>query len=339
MTHARYMPQRSADGPSTGQSEHTTSGAKKGHPPIQLGIFAKTFLRPTFAGVLEAVTSHGLNHIHFNFACAGLPSMPDEIAPERLSEIRRACDERQVVILGISATFNMIDPDTARRAAGLRRLAVIARAAHRLGCPLVSLCTGTRDRDNLWQAHPENQSPPAWRDLLESMAEAIRVAEEHAVSMGIEPEGGNVVNSARRARRLLDELRSPRLKIILDPANLPARRQDVGASMSSPGRTPLRDAIDEAFQLLGGDIAMAHAKEVAPDGSMGHVAPGQGVMEWDCYLEHLQRIHFPGGLIMHGLPESGVASAVKFLQTKIWTRTADSAGASAVNESPPAPCS
>ena len=55
---------------------------------MQLGIFARTFVRPTLAAVLDAVQSHGLSCIHFNMACAGLESMPDWIAPELCDRIR-----------------------------------------------------------------------------------------------------------------------------------------------------------------------------------------------------------------------------------------------------------
>ena len=50
---------------------------------MRLGIFAKTFSRPTVEGVFDAVREHGLNCVQFNMACAGLPSLPDHIAPSR----------------------------------------------------------------------------------------------------------------------------------------------------------------------------------------------------------------------------------------------------------------
>ena len=52
------------------------------------------------------------------------------------------------------------------------------------------------------------------------MREALQIADEHRVTLGVEPEVSNVVDSARKARRLLDEMQSPRLKIIMDVANL-----------------------------------------------------------------------------------------------------------------------
>jgi len=58
--------------------------------------------------------------------------------------------------------------------------------------------------------------------------------------------------AAFRARKLLDELRSPRLRIIIDPVNL-----------ISPERNQ-KDVLDEAFALLGDAIEIAHAKDRNP---------------------------------------------------------------------------
>ena len=38
--------------------------------------------------------------------------------------------------------------------------------------------------------------------------------------LAFEPEHNNVVNSARRARRLIDDLGSPALKVLMDGANI-----------------------------------------------------------------------------------------------------------------------
>ncbi|MGO8506376.1 TIM barrel protein, partial [Rhizobium leguminosarum] len=82
------------------------------------------------------------------------------------------------------------------------------------------LCTGTRDPIDQWTAPAANDTPEAWRDLLDAMGAALEIAERYDVDLGIEPELANVVNSAEKAYRLIAELKSPRIKIVLEPANL-----------------------------------------------------------------------------------------------------------------------
>jgi sugar phosphate isomerase/epimerase len=280
---------------------------------MQLGIFAKTFPRHTFAETLDAVAAHGLNNIQFNFSCVGLPTVPERIEREVIDDIRRQCAggtasaRPAIQIVGVSGTFNMIHPDAAQRREGLDCLHALAPAVRQLGCELITLCTGTRDSEDMWRAHPENGSPQAWRDLLRSMEGAITIAERHNVLLGVEPETGNVVSSTRKARQLLDELQSRRVKIIVDPANL----------FHPDDLDRMRDRIAEVFQLLGTDIVMAHAKELGPDGRSGSLGPGRGVLDWNFYFDTLARVNFTGPIVLHGLPESDVAGSVRFLRSKL----------------------
>jgi sugar phosphate isomerase/epimerase len=275
---------------------------------MELGVFAKTFPRRTFAETLDAVASHGLRCIQFNFSCANLPTLPEMIEPGIVGRVRDECEARGIAIAGVSGTFNMIDPDAHTRRERLGRLPVLARATREMGCDLITLCTGTRDPEDMWRAHPDNNSSSAWRDLLLGMEEAIAIAEQHNVWLGVEPETGNVVSSTRKARQLLDELHSSRVKIVIDPANL-----------FHPGRVErIREMMQEAFQLLGTDIVMAHAKELSADGATGSIAPGRGALDWNYYFDTLAQMDFRGPIVMHGLAEADVAEGVRFLRAKLW---------------------
>ena len=94
---------------------------------MHLGIFTKIFVRPTLEGALDAVAAHGLRWMQFNFACAGLPNLPDEqIAPALLDNLRQQLDARGLSVAAVSGTFNMAHPDPRQRREGLRRLLVNA---------------------------------------------------------------------------------------------------------------------------------------------------------------------------------------------------------------------
>ena len=268
-----------------------------------IGIFAKTFVRPTLEENLEAVAGHGLSVVQYNLACAGLPSLPERIEPSLARQIAAAAASRGITLAAVSGTFNMIDPVRERRDAGMRRLDQLAGACALLGTGIITLCTGTRDPDDMWRGHPANGRPDAWADLLRAMERALAIAEEHDLQLAIEPETANVVDSPARAARLLDELRSPRLKVVMDPANL-FRVEEL------PRQRPILEA---AFDLLGPDIVLSHAKDVrAVDGAVRHVAAGTGVLDYQHYLTLLR--HIPVPLIVHGLAEAEVARALAFLR-------------------------
>ncbi|MBI3850360.1 MAG: sugar phosphate isomerase/epimerase [Verrucomicrobia bacterium] len=321
---------------------------------MQLGIFAKTFVRPTLGETLDAVVHHGLDCIQFNFSCVGLPTLPEQIDAALTDQIRRELATRRLTMSAVSGTCNLIHPDLQKRRDGLRRLKVLITAARQLGTsspsrmeiskeinqpltrppvtlspsegerggvrgrsvgwkeshsqqsPVITLCTGTRDPEDMWRRHPDNDSPEAWRELLASLSDVLPVAQTNDVTLAFEPEVSNVVDSARKGRQLLDELKSPNLKVVMD-----------GANLFHAGELPrMKGILTEAFDFLGPNIVIAHAKDLSRDGEMGNVAAGKGLLDYDLYLSLLDGVGFSGPLILHGMEEKEVPEGVAFLRGK-----------------------
>ncbi len=269
---------------------------------MQVGIFAKTFSRPSLGETLDAVAEHRIEAIQFNMALTGGPSLPPEITPETADEIRAAVAARGLTMAAVSGTYNMAHPDRRVRDVGAARLAELIAAAPRLGTRVVTLCTGTRDPDDMWRAHPGNAGPEAWRDSLEQIAAAVVVAERHDVVLAFEPEHNNVVVDASAGRRLLDELRSEHLRVVIDAANL-----------VRPGELDRQpETLRGAFALLGDTLVLAHAKDVRDDGTV--VAAGHGGLDYGLYVELLRDAGYEGPLVLHGLNESEVAASARLVR-------------------------
>ncbi len=274
---------------------------------MQIGIFTKTFERPTLEENFDAVKEHGLQAVQLNLESAGGDPMPEQIPDELCQRICDGLAARQIALAAVSGTFNIIAPNPQERSTGMRRLGAIAAACKKMGTELITMCTGTRDPHYMWANHPDNNSEAAWRDMLQAMAQAVQIAADHDVTLVLEPEVNNVVNTAAKARRLLDELRSPHLKVVIDGANL--------FHAGQLGR--MREVLDEAFDLLGDDIRMAHAKDLERDGDAGHQAAGTGVLDYDHYLSLLQKVGFDGALILHNLSEEQVPNSLAFVRGKL----------------------
>jgi sugar phosphate isomerase/epimerase len=269
---------------------------------MQPGIFARTFERPVLAEALDAAAASGVETIQFNMALVGGPSLPRRIPPAGAAAIRAAVRARGLTMAAVSGTYNMAHPDRAVRDDGAARLHTLIAAAPALGTRVVTLCTGTRDPDDMWRAHSDNASAEAWADSLEQIAAAVRVAEAHEVVLAFEPEHNNVVGDARSGRRLLDELPSPSLRVVLDGANLIRPGE-----LSRQGET-----LREAVALLGDALVLAHAKDVRDDGTI--VAAGRGDLDYPLYVRLLDDAGYAGPLVLHGLSEAEVPAAVRFLR-------------------------
>jgi sugar phosphate isomerase/epimerase len=281
-------------------------GASPESPQIGI-LIATTFTTGTLEGRLDAAKACGLDCVQMSMACANLPEMPDRIPAELPGTIRREAAARGITIGSVTGTFNMTHPDPEHRRTGLRRLRVLAEACPEMGTAAIHVCTGTRDRNSMWRYHPDNGSAESWRDMAACMREAVEIARQAKVVLAFEPEMSNVVDSAQKARRLLDEMASPHLKVTIDPANL-----------FHAGELPrMKEILDEAFALVGKDVVLAHAKDLDRDGEAGHKAAGQGVLDYDRYLALLRKYGFPGPILLHGLTPAQVPGCLAFLRAKV----------------------
>jgi sugar phosphate isomerase/epimerase len=283
---------------------------------IQISIIAGTLRRPTLEDTLDAVAAYGIRNVEFGMNCTGLPTMPERIDRVLADRIRSALAERGITMAAVSGQYNMIHPDRQARRAGMHGLRVLAEACPTLGTTIITLSTGTRDPENMWRRHEDNDSAEAWDAMIESMGEAAHIAEETGVLLAFEPEVTNVVDSALKARRLIDEVGSPAVKVLMD-----------GANLFHTGELPrMREILDEAFALLGPDIVLAHAKDLTQDGEAGHEAAGHGRLDYDRYVALLQGLGRDIPLILHSLREEDVPGCVAFLRAKGTRLTGEDAG-------------
>jgi sugar phosphate isomerase/epimerase len=274
---------------------------------MQIGIMDGTIIRSTLDETLDAVVDCGIHHMQFNLGRAGLPALLEQTDTRLWDRIRTGFDARNMTIAALGGQYNMIHPDLRVRRDGLQRLRVLASACDRLGTSVITLCTGTRDPTNMWRRHPDNDSPEAWTDLVASMYQAVQIAEEFGVTLAFEPEVSNVVDSAQKARRLLGEIGSPHLGVTMD-----------GANIFHAGELPrMREILDEAFALLGQDIAIAHAKDLDRDGEAGHLPAGKGLLDYEHYLSLLSKLGFDVPVILHGLTESELPESLAFIRKKM----------------------
>lgn len=142
--------------------------------------------------------------------------------------------------------------------------------------------------------------------MLHTMCAAVEIAEEYNLLLGVEPELANIVYDAKRAKVLLKELSSPSVKIVMDAANL----------YNPESNRSMNDILSEGFDLLGEHIVIAHAKDIIMDGEAEFVAAGQGIIDYNHYLQLLTAVHFTGPLILHGLSEDQVAESIAYIRAQ-----------------------
>lgn len=273
---------------------------------MKAGVFSTVFARSSVEDVIDAIVGAGFGATQFHMSCAGIDQIPESIPDGLCERIRSVFQDRGLEMGGLSGTFNMIDTDLDAREAGFRGLDVLASHASELGTSVVTLCSGTR-ADYLWRPHPENNSSEAWDEMIVSMGRAAEIAERHDVYVAFEPEVSNVIDSAEKAKRAIDTVASPKLKVCID-----------GANLFHKGELPrMNEILEEAFDLIGEHVVFAHAKDLSKDGEAGHDAAGTGFLNYDLYLELLDKVGYDGAVVLHSLSEEQVPQCRQFLETKI----------------------
>jgi sugar phosphate isomerase/epimerase len=260
----------------------------------RLGIFARTFPRDTPQAVAAEVQQAGFAMAHWNFMALGRPTLADGVDDETFAGVRASFEAVGVTIPSVSVTYNVVHPDRERRKRDTAAAVELIGRIPSLGADVATLCSGTRDPENMWRSHPDNARPDAWSDLRATLDVLLEAAAAAGIQLGIEPEPGNMVANASVAARLLDELGPDApIGVIFDPANL-----------LSPATIPQQEEIlTDAIDMLGARIIGAHAKDVVES---GYSAAGAGMMDYHLVFRLLSRIA-PVPLIAQDVQESDAA--------------------------------
>ena len=263
-----------------------------------------TFARSTLGETLDAILDHDIRHVQFNWGSAHPPGPLPEVIDAICPVIRKETASRDIVIAAVAGNINMADTNPEKRQQGIERLRMVIGACESVGTSVVATCTGSRHPESMWRHHPDNASPEAWRDVCATLEQVLPTAEAAGVMVAFEPEINNVASDAKRSRRLIDEMGSPNLKVVMDAANI----------FGKDDLPRMTEVLDEAFDLLGDHVAIAHGKDLDHGGDAGHLAAGTGKLDYAHYVSLLCGLSFDVPVILHGLTEAQVADSAGMLR-------------------------
>ena len=219
------------------------------HAPYSAAVLFEKMKARGFAAVQFAFSSIAESA----FTPTGQIEIPAEIPDADIRAVQENARNYGIPVKVINGTFNMAHPDKDIREEGIRRFHVLCRASKQLGAAYISLCSGTRNPDNLWAPHPDNDTDAAWADMLDTVSRCTRTAEQYGIILAVESEASNIISTPERARRLMDTVGSPNLKMILDCANL------FHTGQAHPQN--VRATLDHAFALYGHDIVLVQRED------------------------------------------------------------------------------
>ena len=270
---------------------------------MRIGLATTDFPTQPGSELLDRIKEYGFEAVQLSLADVaemdftpnGEIEIPETMDMETVAQVGRQARARGLPLVALNGTFNMAHPDPAVRAEGLRRLEGLAWAANALEVPILTLCSGTRNRAHLWRPHPDNGTPEAWQGMLETMEQAAALAERYDLTLALETEAANVIDTPEKARALMDAVGSRRLKMILDGANL------FHAGKARPEN--VAETLRHAFDLFGRDVVLAHGKDIRASEGIDFCTTGQGILDFPLMLQLLGE-HCAGcDMILHGIEQ------------------------------------
>ncbi len=187
-----------------------------------------------------------------------------------------AAHDVDIAVLGCYKNLAHPDEDEVRR---LQDLYIAhLRMARMLGCSVVGTETGAPNA--AYEYEERCHTEEALQCFLRHLAPVVEAAEKLGVLMAIEPVWNHIVWNPRAARRVLDEIASPNLRIIFDPVNL----------LSMENYMDREKVFAEAMELFGEEIEVVHLKDFQVQGSkLVSVAAGTGLMDYREILRYLKQ--------------------------------------------------
>jgi sugar phosphate isomerase/epimerase len=271
---------------------------------LRLGVDANVYAKLPLEEAAARIRDDGFRSVLSNYTFADVrfnPLAPDWEAAAKIV----GCFERNgIEIAAVFGYVNPIDPLPERRKQGDARLETLLTNWKRLGCRNVSTETGTFNPKSPWLEAPENETEEGYLQCRTALEKWAKVAEKAGAILSIEAYWRNVIGSIDRADRLLREVGSPALKLVMDPNNY-FRKEDL------PKMQPM---LQEMFSRLGSHIVVAHAKDVkpAPEGTE-LPASGRGVLDYPLFLRLLAQLDRPMDLILEHLTLDDVPRARDFV--------------------------
>lgn len=289
--------------------------ARAGAAPqnLTLGIMSSVYGHMPVAESASRIKADGFGSVICDFAFQDVRFNPLEPDWTAVRTIRNALEGQGLRVASLFGYYNIVDPDVDRRKRGEARMECLLRNHERLGCAIVSTETGTFNRQSEWVDAPENDTEAGYVQCRDALARLARIAEKCGAVVAVEAYWQNVIRTIERAERLMHEVNSPALKIVMDPCNY-YRKDDLAQ---------MRPMLEAMFRALGDQIVIAHAKDVkgtaAADDPHGTELPaaGQGVLDYPLYLSLLATLGRPIDLVVEHLTLADVPRARDFVKGQL----------------------
>ncbi|MDA0744914.1 MAG: sugar phosphate isomerase/epimerase [bacterium] len=276
------------------------------------GAFLPGNMEDVTSEIAQRVRELGFSGIFTRFRA----NDPFETSPARCHRVRDLLADHGVRMYQATGYWQpLLHPDESVRKEAVRTVQAALKMAGHLGARGIDTGPGSMSDVGPWHPHPENWRPKVREQLIKSLRECAKAAEDNQVYLSLEGHVLVVLESAKVSREVLDAVDSPWVRCDMDPANW--------ITLKTVFRTG--EAIEEMFDVLGKHIVSGHAKDItitpAHTLHLPTCSAGTGMLDFRTYLRRMEALDPEYPLIVEGSGEEELPEASAFLH-----RTADELG-------------
>ncbi|NLB90123.1 MAG: sugar phosphate isomerase/epimerase [Clostridiales bacterium] len=247
---------------------------------MQIGLRLHDTIEGTLGEKLSFVHGQGFTCTHLALSKANPqhPFTASALTPGYAGWVKKQLEQNHIDLAVLGCYLNLATPDQEELSQSLAMYEAHIRFLSQIGHGVVGTETGAINKAYAYE--PDNHSDRALSILIENLAKVVQVAEKFGVIVVIEPVSRHIVYDGKRARKVLDEIQSPNLRILLDPVNL----------LDFSNYSQREQIIEEAISLLHKEIDILHLKDyIIQKDQLIETAPGEGEMVYDDILRFVKK--------------------------------------------------
>ena len=275
---------------------------------MNIGIRLHDTLPGTLYERLGFAKKQGFSCAHLALSKAlsdfSMDDAPQLLTPALADSVRAdfAAQGMECAVLG--CYLNLANPDEEER----RHTQEIYRAHLRFSRMIGARVVGTETFANPASRFekPAPQSEEAFRLFIDSLRPVVCWAEEEDAVLAVEPVWSHIISTPERAERMLSEISSDHLQIILDSVNL----------LSAATASQADAIVDDAIQRLGDRVRILHMKDyfIKPgEDNVMATACGEGEMRYETLVSFAKKNDIP--MTLENTTPDNAEAARKYLET------------------------
>ena len=244
---------------------------------------------------LAAVRALGLSGVGFHAAGRGLAA----VTSAQCSQVRNvfASAGMDIAQFGIGYADCLFAPEKSARDEVVGVIGRGIEVAEALGAHVCLIRTGSLSSRGSYFPAAENHSPESWQRLVETLRRIADKAESVGQTVVIETHLLTILNSPEANQKVLAEVASPRMMVVMDFVNHFPTVQHVFHST---------ERLHHIFDVMGPIAGVAHCKDIRfGDGLVLHIdeaIPGEGVLDMATALRRWHALDPDGYMLLEHLP-------------------------------------